>query len=39
VKIPVFSLLIREFAVESGSYQTASSATQSGMFPYILEKA
>ncbi len=31
-------LFNREFDVESGSYQTASSAIQSGMFLYILEK-
>ncbi len=36
-KFPVFSLMIREFDAESGSRQTASSATQSGMFPYIVE--
>ena len=28
-KLPVFSLMIREFDAESGSHQTASSATQS----------
>jgi hypothetical protein len=30
-KFPVFSLLIREFTLEIGSHQTASSATQSSM--------
>jgi hypothetical protein len=37
-KFPTFSLRSREFAAESRSHQTASSAKQSGMFPYILEK-
>jgi hypothetical protein len=27
-----------EIYTESGSHQTPSSATQSGMFPYIMEK-
>jgi len=30
--------MIREFDAESSSRQTALSATQSGMFPHILEK-
>src|SRR5208337_1198873 len=37
-KFPVFSLMIREFDAESSSHRTVPSATQSGMFPYILEK-
>ena len=37
-KFPVFSLFNREFDAETGSQQTATSATESGMFPYILEK-
>jgi len=30
--------MIREFDAESSSHQTASSAIQSGMFPYFVEK-
>jgi hypothetical protein len=30
--------MIREFDRESSSHQTASSAIESGMFPYIMEK-
>jgi len=35
-KFPVFSLMIREFDVESSSHQTASSATQFATFTYNL---
>jgi hypothetical protein len=38
-KFPVFSLMIREFDAETGSLQTGSSATQSGLFTYNLEIA
>ena len=37
-KIPYFPCLSGNLIAESGSQQTASSAKQSGMFPYILEK-
>ena len=38
MKFPVFSLFIREFGPETRSLLTASSATQSVDFTYILEK-
>jgi hypothetical protein len=38
-KFPVLSLSIRESDAESGSRQTASSATQSALFTYNLEMA
>jgi hypothetical protein len=37
-EFPVPSLFIREFDAETGSIQTAPSAKQSDMFPYVMEK-